>query len=167
MGSRSVICIQRACFLVSSKLSPRIGQSWEWQSLSSQQCLRGQDINNTENVLFLHQSGKALLFRRITTMASGSLMKPQTWQEHLLPPSRLQLSIRLLWLSQERRHMHIFSIEIMIPQMILRKWGRLVSFRDQSDSKCKNVFGLLSWKFATDLCSWTLKLGTMSVWAKE
>ena len=56
--------------------------------------------------------------------------------EHSWSPWGLQLSISLLWLKKERRHMQT-STEIMIPWKILRRWGRLVSFRVQSDLEYK------------------------------
>lgn len=69
------------------------------------------------------KSGRTLL-RRVTTMTSSALTKPQMQGllaicdfillVHSLCPWELQLSISLLWLNQERRHTQI-STEIMIP----------------------------------------------------
>ena len=66
--------------------------------------------------------------------------------------------ISLLWLNEERRHMQI-STEIMIPWKILRSWGRLVSFRVQSDLEYKEFLwvefhGSLSLSCVLELWNW-------------
>ena len=103
--------------------------------------------------------------RRKTAM-STALTKPQivaSWPnvcdfillEHSWSPWGLQLSISLLWLKKERRHMQT-STEIMIPWKILRRWGRLVPFRVQSNLEYKEflwveLLGSLSFSCVPEL----------------
>ena len=61
-----------------------------------------------------------------------------------IKPSMWLLPFSLLWLNEERRHMQI-STEIMIPWKILRRWGRLVFFRVQSDLEYKG--NMVIWSY--------------------
>ena len=84
------------------------------------------------------------------------------WSVHSLPGVCIFLC--LLWLNEERRHMQI-STEIMIPWKNLRRWGRLVFFRVQSDLEYKEFLGLSSMQ----VCHFPVFLNyeTMTIWGEK